>query len=87
MAQNITYSAWEGTKGSQLCLVTTLLLLTLFWLFPFVSAFLTSLIKLILSLKFSTDKRQAEDMVWGGGGGGGSGGQGPQITLCFNIKK
>ena len=31
--------------------------------FSFVSVFLTFLIKLILWLKFSTDKRQAEDMV------------------------
>ena len=44
------------------------------WLFSFVSAFLTSLIKLILWLKFSTGKRQAEDM---GGGGGGQGPYGP----------
>ena len=33
----------------------------------FVSKFLISLIKLILGLKFSTDKRQAEDMVRGPG--------------------
>jgi len=60
-------SPWEGTKDPWLCLITTLLLLSLLWLFSFVSAFLTSLIKLILWLMFSTDKRQAEDMVWGQG--------------------
>ena len=40
----------------------TLLLFSLLWLFPFVSTFLPSLMTLILWLKFSTDKRQAEDM-------------------------
>ena len=69
MAQNITYTPWEGTKCPWLCLRTTLLLFSVLWLFSFVSAFLTSLIKLILWLKLSTDKRQAEDMVgegqWG----------------------
>ena len=67
MAQNIIYSPWERTKGSWLCLMTTLLLFSLLWLFSFVLAFLISLIKLILWLKFSTGKRQAEDMVGGGG--------------------
>ena len=59
----------EGTKDPWLCLITTLLLLSLLWLFSFVSAYLTSLIKLILWLMFSTDKRQAEDkrqrQCWG----------------------
>ena len=36
-------------------------------LFSFLPAFLSSLIKLILRLKFSTDKRQAEDMMGGKG--------------------
>ena len=45
-----------------------LLLFSSLWLFSFVSAFLTSLIKLILWLKFSIDRRQVEDMV----------GQGPE---------
>ena len=68
MAQNIIYSPWERTKGPWLCLMTTLLLFSLLWLFSFVSTFLTSLIKLILWLKLSTDKRQAGDMVdWGQG--------------------
>ena len=56
----------ERTKCPWLCLMTTLLLLfSLLWLFFFASTFLTSLIKLILWLKFSTDKRQAEDMERG----------------------
>ena len=69
MAQNIIYSPWERTKGPWLCLLTTLLLFSLLWLFSFVSAFLTSLIKPILWLKFSTGKRQAENMEgWGEAG-------------------
>ena len=52
MAQNIVYSPWEGTKVPWLCLMTTLSLFGLLWLFSFVSVFLTSLIKLILWLKF-----------------------------------
>ena len=66
MAQNIIYSPWEITKDPWLSLMTTLLLFGLLWLFSFVSAFLTSLMKLILGLKFSIDKRQAEDVVGGG---------------------
>ena len=66
MAENIIYSPWERTKGPWLCLMTALLF-SLLRLFSFVSAFLTSLIKLILWPKFSTGKRQAEDMVGGGG--------------------
>ena len=62
MAQNIIYSPWERTKGPWLCLMT-LLLFGLLWLFSFASAFLTSLIKYILWLKFSTGKRQVEAMV------------------------
>jgi len=65
MIQNIIYSPWERTKGPWLCLMTILLLFSLLWLFSFVSAFLTSLIKLILWLKFSKGKGQAEDMVVG----------------------
>ena len=38
-------------------------------LFSFVSAFLISLIKLVLCLTFSTNKRQVEVMVQGGRGG------------------
>ena len=63
MAQNIIYSPWEGTKCPWLCLMTTPLLFSVLWLFSFVSAFLISLIKLILWPKLSTDKRQAEDTV------------------------
>ena len=44
--------------------MTTLLLFGPLFLFSFVSAFLISLIKLIIWPKFSTDKRQSEDM-WG----------------------
>ena len=65
MAQNIIYSPWQRTKGPWPCLMTTLLLLILLRLFSFVSAFLTSLIKLTLWLKFSAGKRQAENMVVG----------------------
>ena len=67
MAQNVIYSPWERTKGPWLCLMTTMLWFSLLRLFSFVSAFTTSLIKLIFWLKFSTDKRQAEDMVEGRG--------------------
>ena len=52
----------KKTQGPWLCLMTTLLLLSLLWLFFFVSVFPTSLIKLILWVKFSTDKRQTEDI-------------------------
>ena len=45
--------------------MTTLLLFSLLWMFSFVSTFLTSPIKRILWLKFSTGKRQAEDTVRG----------------------
>ena len=40
-------------------------IISLLWLFSFVSTFLTSLFKLTVWLKFSTDNRQAEDMVRG----------------------
>ena len=66
MAQNIICSPWERTKGPWLCLMTTLLLFSLLWLFSFVSTFLTSLIKLILWLKFSTGK--GGQRTWGGVG-------------------
>ena len=56
--------------------MTTLLLFSLLRLFSFVSIFLTSLIKLILWLKFSTGKRQTKDMV--------EGGKGHRVLLCFN---
>ena len=69
LARNITCSPRERerTKGPWLRLMTTFLLFSLLWLFSFVSTFLTSLTKLILWLKFSTDKRQAENIVAGGG--------------------
>ena len=63
MPQNIIYSPWERIKDPWLCLMTSLLLFSLLWLFSFVSVFLTSLMKLALWLKFSTDERQAEDIV------------------------
>ena len=43
----------------------------------FVTTFLTSLIELILWLKFSIDQRQTEDMV--------EGGQGPQGLVLFSF--
>ena len=54
--------------------MTTLLLFSLLWMFSFVSTFLTSPIKRILWLKFSTGKRQAEDTVRGK----------DHRVLCFN---
>ena len=57
-AQNIIYSPWERTKDPWLCLKSILLLFG----FPLFSHVLISPIKLILWLKFPTDKRQAEDM-------------------------
>ena len=48
MVHNIISSPWERAEGPWLCLMTTLLLLSLFWPFSFVSTFLNSLIKLIL---------------------------------------
>ena len=45
----------------------TTLLLSLLSLFSSVPALLSSRIKLILPLRFSTDKRQAEDMMGGKG--------------------
>ena len=66
MAQNIIYSPWERTNSPWLCLMTMLLLFSLLWLFSFVLAFFTFLIKLILWLKFSTGKKQAEGMRGGG---------------------
>ena len=51
-----------STNGPWLCLMTALLLFSLLWLFSFVSTFLTFLIKLILWVKFPTDKRQAKDL-------------------------
>ena len=45
-------------------------------MFSFVSAFLISLIKFILWLKYSTDKRQAEGMGRGGCEGSGVGVEG-----------
>ena len=65
--------------------MTTLLLFSLLntlTKFSVVSAFLTSLIKFILWLKFSTDKRKAEDMV-----GGGAVGKGHRVLLRFNAGK
>ena len=59
MAQNFIYSPWERSKSPWLWLMTTLLLFNALWLFFFVSAFLISLIKRILSLllKFSMEKK------------------------------
>ena len=85
MAQNIIYSPWERTKSPWLCLMTTLLLFSLLNIltkFSVVSAFLTTLIKFILWLKFSTDKRKADDMV-----GGGAAGKDHRVLLRFNAGK
>jgi len=68
MAQHFIYSPWERSNSPWLWLMTTLLLFSLLWLFFFVSAFLISLIKLTLSLKFSTDKMQTENMEPGSWG-------------------
>ena len=56
---HLVFSTW--TKGPSLCLMTALLLFGLLWLFSFVSAF-----SHFSDYSFSTDKRQAEDMGWGG---------------------
>ena len=61
-------------KGPWLCLMTTLFLFGLLWLFSFVSTFLTSLIKPVF---FSRDKRQAEDMVGRG--------KDHSVLLCFTL--
>ena len=66
VALNTVYSLWEGTECPWLCLMTALLLFGLLC-FPFFLHFLTSLIKLILWLKFF-HRRKA---------GRGHGGQGP----------
>ena len=76
MAQNIICSPWGGTKGPWLCLMTRLLLLGLLWLFSFVSTCSHFSDKLILWLKCSADKRQAEDM----------GGKDHRVLLCFIWK-
>ena len=84
MAQNIIYSPWEGTNGPSLCLMTTLLLFGPLFLFSFVSAFLISLIKLIIWPKFSRDKRQAEDM-WGRTIGSCSVSKSDKNGECFHL--
>ena len=70
-AQNIICSPWEGTRSLWLCLMATLLLFCLAWLFIFASAF-SHFADSIYSLglreglggsSLSTDKRQVEDMA------------------------
>ena len=56
--------------------------LLLFDCFPLFLHFLTSLMKLILWLKFFTDKRQAEDM-----GGVGGGVKDHRVLLLFKSTK
>ena len=80
MAQNIIYSSWEGPKAPWLCLQTKLSLFGLLWLFSSVSACSHSLVKLILWLNFSTDRRQAEDL----GQGMGCGGKDHRVLLHFS---
>ena len=76
MAQSSIYGPWGGTKGSWLHLMSTLLSSGRLWLLSFVSAFLISLIKLILWLKFSIGKSQAEKM-----------GEGPQGPALFQYNR
>ena len=76
MAQNISCSPWEGTEGPWLCLMTTLSLFGLRRLFSFVSVFLTSLIKLILWLKFVHRQKT----------GRGHGGQDRKVLLRVTLR-
>ena len=73
MAPNIIYSPVGEIKGPWLCLMSTLS--GLFWLFSFVSAFLTSVIKLILDYSFPQIKGRQK--IWCGGVGVGWGRGGP----------
>ena len=79
MAQNIILLAfWERIKCLWHCLMTTLLLFGLFWLFLFVSAFLTSLIKLTLWPKLSTDRRHEQEIA-------GWAGKDHRVLFCFSF--
>ena len=71
MTQNIIYGPWKGAKGPWLCLMSRLLQFGLLWLLSFVTAFILSLIKLILWVKFSTDKGRRR--TWG------------QVLLCLAV--
>ena len=71
MAQNIVYSPWERTESPWLYLMTTLLFFSLLWLFSFVFAFLTSLIKLILLTKVFYRPKAGRGHSGGGWGWGG----------------
>lgn len=57
MAGIILSSPWGGMKGPWLCLMGTSLLFGLLWPFPLFMHFSTSLMKLVLGLAFSTDKK------------------------------
>ena len=84
MAQNFIYSPWERSKSPWLWLMTTLLLFNVLWLFFFVSAFLISLIKRILSLllKFSMEKKADRKH-----GARGWGHKDHRVLLCFTSNE
>ena len=74
---------YGGTKCPWLCLITPYYYLVYFDYFPLFIHFLTSLIKLILWLKFlHTQKKKAEDM----GKWWGSGGKNHRVLLCFTVE-
>lgn len=60
MAQKIINSTWTGTKGPRIC-IRTLLLFGPLWL-SLLLHFLISLLHLSTDQRFSTGKRQLEDM-------------------------
>lgn len=71
----ILWWALKRWRGSLLCLMTTLFYLVSFGSFPLFLLVLMSLIIFILWLKFSTNKRQTEDM----------GVKGHRVLLWFNL--
>ena len=77
MAQNIIYRLWRRTEGPWLCWMAKLLFSVVLDYFPFSLYFLTSLIKLILQLKFSIAKKAGAGHEWAGRGHSGKASQGP----------
>ena len=65
MAQNIICSPWGRPKVPWLCLMVKALLFCLTWLFSF-CIFSLLWLNVFFDYSFSTDKRQAEDVVVGG---------------------
>lgn len=63
MAQSITNSPWEETKGPWLCLTTKLLLFGRLWLFPLFLHVLMSLIKLIICASF-VHRQKGRQRAW-----------------------